>query len=73
LLLEHVAGNFTEDNPESMDYLRSLFELEDRLLASGKLQHDFVVVVAQKKTTIGTWARYFGSRLTRSLRPAVST
>jgi 2-polyprenyl-3-methyl-5-hydroxy-6-metoxy-1,4-benzoquinol methylase len=63
LLLEHIAGNFREDDPEAMAYLQSLFDLEDRLIAEGKLQNDFVVVIAQKKTTWGTWARCFANRL----------
>jgi 2-polyprenyl-3-methyl-5-hydroxy-6-metoxy-1,4-benzoquinol methylase len=65
LLLEHTAGHFSEDDPESMKLLYSMFELEDRLIASGKLQHDFAVIIAQKKTTIGTWARYCANRLAR--------
>ena len=41
LLLEGITGNFVEDNPRSMSYLQSFFDLEDRLIASGRLQHDF--------------------------------
>jgi O-antigen biosynthesis protein len=65
LLLEHIAGNFTEDDSTSMAYLNSLFELEDRLIAAGKLRHDFAVIIAQKKTTPGTWARYAANRVAR--------
>ncbi len=65
LLMEHIAGNFTEDDPESMAYLYSLFDLEDQLIASGKLQHDFAVIIARKKTTLATWARFCANRLTR--------
>lgn len=49
LLLEDIAGNFSESNPESMRYLESLFALEDDLIQSGKLQHDFAVIIARKK------------------------
>ena len=45
-LLLDIAGNFTEENSGSLDHLKRLFELEDDLLASGRLSHDFAVVVA---------------------------
>jgi SAM-dependent methyltransferase len=48
LLLEGICGNFDEDNPSSMERLRSLFEFEDRAIASGKLPHDFANIVARK-------------------------
>lgn len=52
LLLEDIAGNLSESNPESMRYLEALFALEDRLIQSGKLQHDFAVIIARNKTQI---------------------
>jgi hypothetical protein len=32
-----------------MSYLQSFFDLEGRLIASGRLQHDFANVIAPKK------------------------
>jgi len=49
ILLEGITGNFVEDNPRSMSYLQSFFDLEDRLIASGRLQHDFANIIARKK------------------------
>ena len=51
VLLEGIAGNFVEDDPRSMAYLRSFFEVEDQRIASGRLQHDFAVIVARRKPT----------------------
>ena len=68
LLLDHIAGNFAEHDPAAVTYLDSLFELEDRLIASGKLHHDFAVIVARKKTSPGTWARFCANRLLRFVR-----
>jgi len=48
LLLEDIAGNFRPADPQSMRYLERLFEEEDRLIASGQLQHDFGVVIARR-------------------------
>jgi 2-polyprenyl-3-methyl-5-hydroxy-6-metoxy-1,4-benzoquinol methylase len=45
-LLEDIAGNFAEANPGSLDYLTRLFQLEDTLIESGRLSHDFAVIVA---------------------------
>jgi len=32
-----------------MTYLQSSFDLEDRLIAAGRLQHDFANIIARKK------------------------
>jgi SAM-dependent methyltransferase len=48
LLLEDIAGNFRPADPESMRCLKRLFEEEDRLIASGQLQHNFGVVIARR-------------------------
>ena len=48
LLLEGICANFTEDDSRSMEYLREFFALEDRLIASGKLTHDFANIVTRK-------------------------
>ena len=50
-LLEGIAGNFAEDDPRAMKHLQSLFELEDQLIGSGRLQHDFAVIIARRKPT----------------------
>jgi SAM-dependent methyltransferase len=62
-LLEHIMGNFDDDDQESIEYLYSLFEREDQLIASGKLQHDFALIIAKKKTTWRTRIRYSAHRL----------
>jgi hypothetical protein len=49
-LLLDIAGNFSEENPESLDHLRRLFEAEDALIESGRLAHDFAVIVATRDT-----------------------
>lgn len=46
-LLHGIAGNFREDDPESMRILQMLFDIEDGLIESGTLGSDFVVVAAQ--------------------------
>jgi SAM-dependent methyltransferase len=51
MLLEGIAGNFLPDNPRAMSYLESLFRLEDDLIACGRLQHDFAVIIARRKPT----------------------
>jgi SAM-dependent methyltransferase len=51
LLLDDIAGNFMETDPASMRYLESLFEMEDRMIESGRLPHDFAVIIARKKET----------------------
>ena len=51
LLLDEIAGNFVPDDPRSMEYLRSFFDLEDQMIASGKFQHDFAMIIARRKPT----------------------
>jgi SAM-dependent methyltransferase len=63
LLLEHIAGNFDDPDPEAAEYLQWLFAVEDELIASGKLQHDFALIIAKKKTRWRTWVRYSGHRI----------
>jgi len=45
-LLYDIAGNFCAENAGSLDYLKALFEVEDEAIASGKLHHDFAVIIA---------------------------
>jgi SAM-dependent methyltransferase len=49
LLLDHIAGNFDENDPKDLAQLQSLFNLEDQLIAAGTLQHDFAVIIAAKR------------------------
>lgn len=49
LLLEGITGNFVEADPRSMEWLRSFFDLEDRLISAGRLHHDFAHIIARKK------------------------
>lgn len=50
-LLHGIAGNFREDNPQSMRVLQMLFDIEDGLIESGTLTSDFVVVAATPGTS----------------------
>jgi SAM-dependent methyltransferase len=49
LLLEDIAGNFDRRNEGADAYLSGLFDLEDRLISEGVLQHDFATIVARKR------------------------
>ena len=49
LLLEDIAGNFQSTDAESMRWLERIFETEDALISSGRLQHDFGIVIARRK------------------------
>jgi SAM-dependent methyltransferase len=51
MLLHEIAGNFVLDDPQSMDYLRYFFDLEDQMIVSGKFQHDFAIIIARRKPT----------------------
>ena len=48
-LLSGIAGNFREEDPDSMRILRMLMEVEDALIDSGGLESDFVVLAAKAK------------------------
>lgn len=45
-LLHGIAGNFKQDNPQSLRVLQMLFDIEDGLIESGTLKSDFVIVAA---------------------------
>lgn len=47
ILLENIAGNFNPHIQEDMDWLEYLFRLEDMLIATGELGHDFVVAICE--------------------------
>jgi SAM-dependent methyltransferase len=74
MLLEGIAGNFAVDDPRAMKILDALFNLEDELIASGRIQHDFANIVARRKPTrtqriLGTRAAYAVSRLRARFYP----
>ncbi len=48
LLMEDIAGNFDETDPEAMEWLEKMFAYEDELIASGELTDDFAVILARK-------------------------
>lgn len=48
-VLHGIAGNFREDDPDSMPILEMLFAVEDALIASNSLRSDFVGVAARPK------------------------
>jgi 2-polyprenyl-3-methyl-5-hydroxy-6-metoxy-1,4-benzoquinol methylase len=48
-LLAGIAGNFASDDPVSKSLLQMLFQIEDSLIATGDLQHDFAVIVARAR------------------------
>jgi GT2 family glycosyltransferase/SAM-dependent methyltransferase len=48
-LLHGIAGNFRQDDPQSICVLQMLFDIEDALIESGTLASDFVVVAATPK------------------------
>ncbi|SHJ73782.1 Cyclopropane fatty-acyl-phospholipid synthase [Roseomonas rosea] len=47
LALGNIAQNFREDSPEDMAHLRRFFELEDRMMAEGRIGSDFTILVAR--------------------------
>ncbi len=49
-LLDDIAGNFDESDPEAQALLEMLFEIEDALLAAGEIESDFALIVAGKRT-----------------------
>jgi SAM-dependent methyltransferase len=51
MLLDEIAGHFVPEDPETMKYLNGFFDLEDRMIASGKFQHDFAMIIARRKPT----------------------
>lgn len=51
-LLNGIAGNFRDDDPESLRVLRMLLQLEDDLLEMGELRSDFAVIVARPRRPV---------------------
>lgn len=48
-LIHGIAGNFRQDDPQSLRILQMLFDIEDGLIESGTLKSDFVIVAATPK------------------------
>lgn len=48
LLFKDIAGNFINDNPETKQLLRHIFNTEDELLKSKKINSDFKLFVLSK-------------------------
>jgi SAM-dependent methyltransferase len=48
-LLHGIAGNFSQDDPQSLEVLRLLLDLEATLIDVDDIQSDFVVVAARPK------------------------
>ncbi len=73
LLLDEIAGHFMPDDPRGMEYLRTFFDLEDQMIASGKFQHDFAFIIARRKPTrvqkiLGRHAAYAVTKTRAMLR-----
>ena len=51
-LLSGIAGNFTAEDPASVEVLELLFQVEDTLIATGDLESDFAVVVARPRAAL---------------------
>jgi ubiquinone/menaquinone biosynthesis C-methylase UbiE len=49
LLFNGIAHNFLNDDSETSHYLKMIFDVEDLLLQSQDIQHDFVVAVCRKR------------------------
>jgi SAM-dependent methyltransferase len=49
LLFNGIAHNFLNDDPETKHYLKMIFDVEDLLLQSQDIQHDFVVAICCKR------------------------
>ena len=49
-VLNNIAGNFSEDDPNSMAVLEMLFKIEDTLVDTGALPSDFALIVGRPKT-----------------------
>ena len=46
-LLGGIAGNFAGPDPEAQSLLSMLFQIEDSLIRTGQLKHDFACVIAR--------------------------
>lgn len=48
-LFSSIAHNFHSEDPETKNFIKLCFNIEDLLLGSGDIQSDFVVAVCQKR------------------------
>ena len=49
LLLHRIAGNFQPDDPQAVDVLHMLFQIEDTAIRLGDVSNDFVVAIGQPR------------------------
>jgi ubiquinone/menaquinone biosynthesis C-methylase UbiE len=52
-MLLDIAGNFREEDPESMRILQLIFEIEETLVSTGDLSPHFALIVAKPKENRG--------------------
>ncbi len=65
MLLDDITGNFREGDPSAEAWLLRLFEIEDELTTTGRLRHDFAVLIARKPTRKPTRWQSLTERLFR--------
>jgi ubiquinone/menaquinone biosynthesis C-methylase UbiE len=65
MLLEGIAGNFRQDSPEDMRYLRRMFDMEDRFIAAGILKSDFSMLLARPRSLASQKSRVAKKALAR--------
>jgi SAM-dependent methyltransferase len=51
MFLDEIAGHFDPEDARSMEYLNYFFEVEDKMIASGKFKHDFAMIITKRKPT----------------------
>lgn len=51
-LLADIAGNFRDEDPESIAVLRMVISIEEMFIRSGELQSDFAFIVAQPRESV---------------------
>ena len=75
MALSDIAQNFSVENPEDVDHLERLFDLEDQALINGTLGSDFTVLIAApasrwegERQLASLSAMPFGMSPTRQLR-----
>jgi SAM-dependent methyltransferase len=51
-LLSDIAGNFKDEDPESIAIIKMLANIEEMLIRSGELQSDFAFIVAQPRESV---------------------
>ena len=72
ILLDDIAGNFDPSNEHANGYLQLLFEIEDLAIKAGDLQHDFVALVARKRSLAPRKQHERMSPVRRGLAPSLA-